>query len=134
MLLNMNKVEAANALMKETRFWRLETVYGAVAKVLFYLWHGRFPKNFDEIMTSFMDHFVDRYTKEDAVCAIATGEDLVETISYILHNIPEYLKWGTTGNDDFVIIDFDSFDSYIYCELRNELFEIEYFGKEVTLF
>lgn len=138
-MLNMDRLEAANAAMKEICVWKLDTVYSTVARVSFDLWDYRFARNFDIVMIGLMCRFKERYNKEDPAYTkfISThlitmsGKDLAKTISDTLRDTLEYLEWNAArGNDDF-FIDLDAFDQNIYCELRSELIMSTYFEKEI---
>lgn len=137
-MLDMNKLEEANAAMEETGLWLLDSVYRTVAKVAFDLWDYRFPRNFDTIMLGLMSSFMDRYDKWDPVYTKfvdtylikMSGKDLVKTISDTLRGIPEYLEWKTPHGDDGFFIDLDAFDQNVYFELRSEVIISTYFEDE----
>lgn len=150
-MLDTDKLEKANALMKETHVWTLDEIVGSVANVSFILWGYRVPRNFESIMAKLISQLKERNDFESVATVIIaekSGDTLTDIVFDELMRIKEFREWNLTeleyqkgvdidagdaarvewfGQSDKFFIDLDAIKQNLWCEFRANLLIWHYF-------
>ncbi len=147
-MLNYGNLKLANSWAKIPSVWNLNAICGSVASVAYELTAPKSPRNFEIVMSKFIEKMIPKANN----CMLGTYmyegslNYIVDLIHTELMSIKEFREWNLTSlefehgvdpDDDLPnewwdksdkdFIDLDAFKQNLYCSLRKDLIERYFF-------